>query len=157
MAFRVYFPMEGLYLDPSKRVGWKRSIVFIEPSSDPTRMAVLSLLAVPETYEVSYPGVEGCAVAVLDLSEGMVMHVLVTFHQTIVGAPGMDAVAAEITGAKMPEAAESFDNPIVVALGNEDSGARFLVPLPLKAWARDDGTAQSSVEQANRAERQELD
>ena len=54
IAFQVVFPTRELYVRPEQRTGWK-PIVFVEPSTDPDKMVVVSVCVVPSLDLVQPP------------------------------------------------------------------------------------------------------
>jgi hypothetical protein len=44
IAFQLVVPHESLYLEPERRSGWPKDIVFVEPPRDPCKIAVISVV-----------------------------------------------------------------------------------------------------------------
>jgi hypothetical protein len=133
VAFRVALLTPALYLSPEQRGGWKRSVVFVEPPTDRAMMTVISVCVIPDGQDFDYRDATGGKVAVLDLVEGVRVHVLATW------APEFNFGAQELATAVTARAAELSDrvseHGVALLHGHDDDGVRLLVPIPLSYWA----------------------
>jgi hypothetical protein len=121
-----------LYLNRDSRLGWKESVIFVEPSTDPSEMVVVSVWMIPLAKEFDYRAVTGGTLAVLDLDELMSVHVVAT-HEPSVLAEGVFKALASDVAAQSDSASLAQEHPtaVVLAHGTSRMGVKFFLPLPL--------------------------
>jgi hypothetical protein len=126
-AFQFVFPTSELALKPAQRARWPRSVVFVEPSEEQTRMTVLSLFVAPDLELVQLGGVEHIPVARLRLQNGGSAQ-LVAHHEPAESAERMIEAALERMRVRLGERYEDMPRGAYAYLfGKRQSGARFVI------------------------------
>ncbi len=127
IAFQVVFPSRELYVRPEQRTGWK-PMVFVEPSSDPDKMVVVSTCVVPSLAAVQPPpdGTPFGVLAVIPIDERRSVQLVATYEAA---APfeqvRNDAMEAQkrrfgVVPGTVP------DDAVMVLWGAKPDGARWL-------------------------------
>lgn len=132
VAFQIYFPAEGLYLGEEDRVGWKKSVRFVEASADAGMMDVINICIVPERESGAWRADSGTTVAVLDLDGASRVHIVATREPSITYGDALSGFADAVARLDAtPAIAEQHPAAVVLAHGTSGQHARFLMPLPL--------------------------
>jgi hypothetical protein len=89
-------------------------------------MVVVTVCIIPDGQDFDYSNVEGGILAVLSLNGGVSTHVVGTYQ------PNVSTICAELS-AQITAWAHRYPNSVVLVQGERSNGARFLMPLSVRA------------------------
>lgn len=137
VAFLIPLLTECLSVAPAARRKWPRSVVFIEPPSDPTRMTVVSIGVAPSRLPaVVDTAIEGAIFAVLPLDDSRSVQLMASYDNgESMRKMVLDAIprSVEVLGGpdKFP------DQAILFLHGDKSDGVPWLTAIPIRKQRRE--------------------
>ena len=129
IGFQIVVLGKGLYLQPSQRTKWPKSIAFIEPPTTEKEMAVLSIVVVPTTQDLVMPaGTRGSVIGKLPLGDDRTVQLVVT-HETDETIRPLIGEAHEKSLSMHPP--NLPEGAVFLVFGTRSSGIPWISALPV--------------------------
>jgi hypothetical protein len=135
VAFELHVPNSGLYLSPSDRTDWKKSVVFIEPHKEPQIMTVVQLVISPSNILCDAKEKEGGIIAKLELPKQLYAMIAVCFIDATIHNHHLHQWRDHINSSKkINDIALENSDGVITLHGFNEYGTMFIMPLPLKKF-----------------------